>query len=116
MPEDVRRHAELLTELYGQDKGGRDFRKHVAWYLKGFAVGSATRRGLGLTSSLAELDALIAGIDAAQQYLPEAAVKPRGRTSGQRKVALPEGWLNSESIADSETLTLREAELSVSGG
>jgi nifR3 family TIM-barrel protein len=112
----MRRHAELLTELYGQDKGCRDFRKHVAWYLKGFAVGSATRRGLGLTSSLAELDALIAGIDAAQQYLPEAAVKPRGRTSGQRKVALPEGWLNSESIADSETLTLREAELSVSGG
>jgi len=112
----MRRHAELLTDLYGEDKGCRDFRKHVAWYLKGFAVGSETRRGLGLTSTLAELDALIAGIDSHQPYLADAATKPRGRTTGQRKVALPEGWLNSQSIADGETLTLREAELSVSGG
>ncbi|NQU36906.1 MAG: tRNA dihydrouridine synthase DusB [Actinobacteria bacterium] len=112
----MRRHAELLTDLYGEDKGCRDFRKHVAWYLKGFAVGSQTRRGLGLTSSLAELDTLIAGIDADQAYLADAATKPRGRTTGQRKVALPEGWLNSQSIADGETVTLREAELSVSGG
>ncbi len=112
----MRRHAELLAELYGEDKGCRDFRKHVAWYLKGFSVGSATRRGLGLTTSLAELDELIVGIDADQQYLPEAAARPRGRTSGQRKVALPEHWLSSQSIADAETATLREAELSVSGG
>ena len=32
----MRRHVELLVELFGPDKGPRDFRKHVAWYLKGF--------------------------------------------------------------------------------
>ncbi len=112
----MRRHAELLTDLYGEDKGCRDFRKHVAWYLKGFAVGSELRRGLGLTSTLSELDALIAKIDSDQAYSPDAATRPRGRTTGQRKVALPDGWLASDRIRPEETQTLREAELSVSGG
>ena len=112
----MRRHAELLTELYGEDKGCRDFRKHVAWYLKGFSVGSTLRRELGLTSSLAALDELLSQIDTDQEYSPEAAQRPRGRTSGQRAVSLPDGWLNSQVIADSESEILQEAELSVSGG
>ena len=38
----MRRHAELLTEHYGDErKACRDLRKHIAWYLKGFAAGGA---------------------------------------------------------------------------
>jgi len=110
------RHAELLCDLYGEDKGSRDFRKHVAWYLKGFSVGSTLRRALALSSSLDELAALLAEIDQDQKYSAEAAARPRGRTSGQRAVALPDGWLNSQAIAADETATLCEAELAVSGG
>ncbi len=112
----MRRHAELLTDLYGEDKGCRDFRKHVAWYLKGFAVGSTLRRALALASSLAELNELFGQIDQDQQYSPQAANGPRGRTSGQRAVSLPDGWLDSQQIVAAETATLCEAELSVSGG
>lgn len=112
----MRRHAQLLSELFGEDKGCRDFRKHVAWYLKGFAVGSDLRRRLGLIDSLDELDLLLAQIDPDQQYLLSAAENPRGRTSGQRRVALPDGWLDSDCINADETVTLREAELLVSGG
>jgi tRNA-dihydrouridine synthase len=36
--------------------GCADFRKHVAWYLKGFPVGGDLRRSLAMVSSLAELD------------------------------------------------------------
>src|SRR5207302_9730493 len=55
----MRRHAELLTEWLGGERDGcTDFRKHVAWYLKGFAVGSTLRRSLAMVSSLAELDDL----------------------------------------------------------
>jgi tRNA-dihydrouridine synthase len=32
----IRRHAELLTDHFGEDKGMREIRKHIAWYLHGF--------------------------------------------------------------------------------
>src|SRR6476619_5834736 len=35
----MRRHAELLSEHMGEERGCKEFRKHVAWYLKGFAAG-----------------------------------------------------------------------------
>lgn len=112
----MRRHAELLSDLFGEDRGCRDFRKHIAWYLKGFVVGSRIRSALALVSSLAEVDSLLAEIDANQAYSPEAAARPRGRTSGQRKVTLPEGWLQSECLDARDALELAEAELAVSGG
>jgi nifR3 family TIM-barrel protein len=90
----MRRHAQLLAEWLGDEaRGVTDFRKHVAWYLKGFAVGSDLRRAMASASSLAELDGLLAQLDLAQPF-PQAVVgQPRGRTTGARAVALPDGWL-----------------------
>lgn len=112
----LRTHAGLLVDLFGEDKGCRDLRKHIAWYLKGFSVGSRLRSELAMVSSLAELDLLLGQLDTDQDYLAEAAEKPRGRTSGQRKVTLPEGWLDSHQLRNQESCELRSAELSVSGG
>ena len=57
----MRRHAELLASWLGTEREGVvDFRKHVAWYLKGFPVGGDVRRGLAMSSSLAELDGYFA--------------------------------------------------------
>src|SRR3712207_8412663 len=36
----MQRHATLLAAEHGERHGCSDFRKHVAWYLKGFSVGS----------------------------------------------------------------------------
>jgi nifR3 family TIM-barrel protein len=109
----MRRHAELLAEWEGSEQRGViDFRKHVAWYLKGFAVGSEVRVALAQASSLAELDALIARMDLSQPF-PESVVgQPRGRTSAQRAVALPYGWLDTR---DSRAVPAG-AELDSSGG
>jgi nifR3 family TIM-barrel protein len=112
----MRRHAELLVELYGEVKGVRDFRKHHAWYTKGFRVGSRTRQQLGLVDTLADLDALGATLDLDQPYPEEAARSPRGRTSSARRVALPEGWLARRDDAHAFLSELVGAELSVSGG
>ncbi len=112
----MRRHAELLCELYGEDRGCRDFRKHVSWYLKGFVVGGPIRAALGLSQSLADIDVLISQIDAVQEYSAEAAERPRGRTTGQRRVALPDGWLASTSVAGTDLRELAHAESAVSGG
>ena len=111
----LRRHAELLVQMYDDEaKGCRDIRKHMAWYLKGFRVAQPIRAALGTVASLAELDALLGQIDPGQPHPTDVAAGPRGRTSGQRRVALPEGWLESCELASGADLS--GAELGVSGG
>src|SRR5690349_20187305 len=58
----MHRHATLLAEEQGERHGCTDFRKHVAWYLKGFAVGAGVRSALAMVSSLDELAGLLAPI------------------------------------------------------
>jgi nifR3 family TIM-barrel protein len=112
----MRRHAELLVEMYGDDKGCRDFRKHIAWYLKGFVVRQPIRAALGLISTLAELDDLLAQVTPGQPFPVEIAAGPRGRTTPTRRVALPDGWLDSPCLVGDELDVVAQAELSVSGG
>ena len=59
----MRRHAELLCQHMGEERGCKEFRKHVTWYLKGFAAGGEMRRSLGLVNTLADLDRLLAELD-----------------------------------------------------
>jgi nifR3 family TIM-barrel protein len=108
----LRQHAELMCEEMGTDRGVRDLRKHMAWYFKGFAVGSELRRRLAMVSSLDELDLLLGRLDLDQPF-PTAARGPRGRQGApQRRVQLPYGWLD-----DPEAVAVPEgAELDDGGG
>ncbi|TKV57648.1 tRNA dihydrouridine synthase DusB [Nakamurella flava] len=109
----LRRHAVLLMAEMGADRGLRDLRKHIAWYLKGFAVGSDIRRELGMVATLDQLDGLLARLDADQPF-PDAAEGPRGRQgSPQRTVHLPYGWLDDP---DADVVPDQEAESDTSGG
>jgi nifR3 family TIM-barrel protein len=89
----LRRHAVLLTQALGTDKGLRDLRKHISWYLHGFPVGGDVRRALGMVSSFAELDDQLARLDPDAPFPPDAD-GPRGRQGSPGRVALPEGWLD----------------------
>ena len=112
----LRRHAQLLVDDYGELKGCRDIRKHMAWYLKGFSVRQQVRQSLGTVATLEELDELLAEIDPDQEFNVEVGQGPRGRTSGNRPPSLPDGWLATcELDADAQQL-VAAAELSVSGG
>jgi nifR3 family TIM-barrel protein len=107
----MRRHAVLLIQHMGAHKGIRDMRKHIAWYLKGFPVGSELRRRLGLVSSIDELDELLAQLDPEVPF-PADADGPRGRQGSAGRVVLPEHWLDDP---DDPTVPLG-AELDHSGG
>ena len=107
----IRRHAALLVAHVGEDKGMRDIRKHVAWYLHGFPAGSDLRRALALVSTLAELDRLLAYLDPAVPF-PTAGWGPRGRQGSAATVALPEGWLDDPADAT----VPRGADVMSSGG
>jgi tRNA-dihydrouridine synthase len=88
----VRRHGELLAAHFGEDKGMRDLRKHIAWYLHGFPAGSELRRALALVKTRDELDILLNKLDADVPF-PTAATGPRGRQGSPARVSLPDGWL-----------------------
>ena len=115
--ETIYRHGELMAEFFeDEDKGTRDLRKHMAWYLKGYAVGGDARRGLALVSSLAELRERLDALDLDQPYPGKDAEGQRGRQGSPKQPHVPYGWLDSRELSDEHRAKLLEAELSVSGG
>ncbi|WP_421903292.1 tRNA dihydrouridine synthase DusB [Mycobacterium avium] len=93
MADIVRRHGRLLAAHFGEDKGMRDIRKHIAWYLHGFPAGSELRRALAMVKTLDELDRLLDRLDGSVPF-PDEATGPRGRQGSPARVVLPEGWLD----------------------
>lgn len=112
----LRRHAQLLVDDYGEERGCRDIRKHMAWYLKGYTVRQPVRQALGMVESLAGLDDLLAQIEPDQRADPQVQGAPRGRTSGNRRPTLPDRWLDSPTLQECDRAFLASAELNVSGG
>ncbi|GAB3748387.1 tRNA dihydrouridine synthase DusB [Yimella sp. RIT 621] len=113
----LRLHTEYLVEFYeSEQKACRDIRKHIAWYLKGFRAGSHIRSSLALVDSLAALDDLIATMDLDQPWPGEAAEGQRGRAGSERRVILPDGWLDSQELSPQQRATIAAAEIDASGG
>lgn len=91
------RHAALLVDWIGSEHGVVEFRKHVAWYLKGYPVGGELRSALATSSTRAELEDHLARLDLTAPFPAEVIGRPRGRTGQPRTVALPEHWLSDRS-------------------
>ena len=88
-------HLDLLSALFGEELGTRQFRKHAGWYLTGFPVGPQVRRSLALASSVDEVAALLDGLDRSLPFPTEALRMARGHTNGPRPVHLPDRWLET---------------------
>jgi hypothetical protein len=109
----LRRHAELLVEVFGPEKGAREVRKHTGWYLAGYPIGGQVRRALSQVGSLEELHRRLDGLDPDLVLQPGSERSVRGHTNGPRPVTVPDGWF---ARADDPTPPGAEAELLVSGG
>jgi nifR3 family TIM-barrel protein len=113
----MHRHAAYLVEFYGdENRGCRDIRKHIAWYLKGFPAGGEVRSRLALVDSLAALDRLLDGLDLDAPWPGEPAEGPRGRAGTAKRVVLPEGWLDSRELTAAHAAEVAAAEEHHSGG
>ena len=110
----MRRHAELLTFHMGEERGCKEFRKHISWYLKGFSAGGELRRSLGLVDTLASLERLLERLDPAEPFPVAELGTPRGRQGSPRRVVLPEGWLDDTD--GSGCTAVREDASELSGG
>ncbi len=110
----MRRHADLLSRHMGEERGCKEFRKHVSWYLKGFPAGGDLRRDLALVDNLDELDRLLTQLDPLAPFPVSELGSPRGRQgSPRRSVALPEGWLDD---TDGTGCVVREDATETTGG
>lgn len=109
----MRRHAHLLGELMGEERGCVEFRKHIAWYLKGFRAGGAIRSQLGMVSSYASLDNLLDRLDPTEPYPIAELGTPRGRQGSPKRVVVPDHWLDSRELIGAMDPT---AEDGTSGG
>jgi nifR3 family TIM-barrel protein len=113
-----RRHAELLVEFFDgdEDRACRDIRKHVAWYFKGYPVGSDIRARLATVESLQQMDDYLGELDATAPY-PGAGVEgPRGRQGTPKRPALPDKWLESQELSSDQRSSMHLAEVDSSGG
>jgi hypothetical protein len=98
----------------GEERGCKEFRKHVSWYLKGFGAGGDLRRALALVSTLVELSRLLEQLDPGEPFPSVVLGAPRGRQGSPRKrVVLPDGWLDD---TDGNGLVVREDASEISGG
>lgn len=106
------RHAQLLEDHFGHPYGIKLFRKHPAWYLKGFPAGPVLRDAFSRVSSVEELTDLVGKLDADIPFPEEAHHMVRGHSHGPRQVRLPRDFLAHR---HGDRLG-REAETVVSGG
>ncbi|MFP6662230.1 MAG: tRNA dihydrouridine synthase DusB [Myxococcota bacterium] len=87
-------HAARLCAWQGDHRGIRDFRKHATWYTKGFPDSARMREQLIRVESLAELRQILEAADATCPFPASAMRVPRGKSGGQRRVVLPDGYLD----------------------
>lgn len=110
-------HARRLIEFFGEPMAMQQMRKWTAWYTKGFRNSSSLRERLHQITTLAELEALLAGVDASETF-PRAALRAhRGKSGRTQKVSLPHGYLDDldDATPPCELVDAAEAE-SFEGG
>jgi nifR3 family TIM-barrel protein len=107
----LRRHTRLLADWLGAPVAVRDVRKHVGWYLQGYAVGGEARRRLTAAATVADFEAELDRLD--PDLVPLSGAGPRGKTSGPIRVTLPESWVTG---ADDPSPLVADDLQAVSGG
>lgn len=109
----IRRHVQLIVEWQDGEERLSHFRKHLAWYLKGYPVGSALRQQAGQVATVAQIHALLDQLDPDAEAPDGVERIVRSHSNALTRVALPERWLDDP---DATVQLPRGAEALVSGG
>ncbi len=104
-------HARLLASWLGETGAMRSFRKHSAWYTRGFPGGGVLRDHLMHVTTLGGLKEVLVAVDASLPFPPEAMRLKRGKSGGRQHVALPPGYLD-----ECDDATPPEEDLETVGG
>lgn len=122
LAEVIRHHVDLLVRWQRSTGDGTvrlaSFRKHLAWYFKGYPVGSEVRRLSGQVNTAEDVERILVGLDPSAPAPEGAEAFNRSHAGRLRRVALPHGWLDDpdEEIDPSRPGVMDGADLVVSGG
>ncbi len=86
-------HARMLSDWIGEASAMRAFRRHSAWYTKGFRCSAQLRQRLMRVSTLDALQSVLADVDQNESFPDAVRGLPRGKSGRYQKVALPEGYI-----------------------
>ncbi len=109
----IRRHVGLIVAWQGGEERLSHFRKHLAWYLKGYPVGGSVRQQAGQVATVDQIEALLDQLDPDAEAPDGVERIVRSHSNALRRVALPEHWLDDP---DAQVQLPRGAEALVSGG
>jgi len=109
----MRQHASALAAWFGETTGVHMFRKHAMWYTKSFRGSAQIRGTITSTSTLADLDKVLAELDPTEPFPKRAMRVSRGKSTGTQRVRLPAGYLDD---LDDATPPCEEAAAMESGG
>ncbi len=87
-------HARRLVAFFGEPAALLQVRKWVGWYTKGFRGSAALRANLAALRTLADLEALLAGLDALEPFPTGALRVHRAKGGRTQEVRLPVGYLD----------------------
>jgi nifR3 family TIM-barrel protein len=88
------KHLQLLIKAWDNEaKACADFRKHTAYYLKGFNIGSEKRSELSKISSSEQYSILMDLLKQQDPQIQTDETLKRGKTKSFNKVHLPYNWL-----------------------
>jgi hypothetical protein len=104
-------HARMLVDWFGERQAILSFRKHGAWYTRGFRSSARLRDRLMRVTTLLELEEVLATIHRDQPFPEKGHLVRRGKRSGTQKVVLPKGFWD-----DPDDPSPPDADDMVSGG
>lgn len=109
----IRRHVALVEEWEAGPMRLHRFRKHLAWYFKGYPVGPEARRRASQVSTVEDVERLLDLLDPDATAVVGVEGFNRSHSNPSRRVALPPGWLDDP---EEDLGRLDEVECVISGG
>jgi nifR3 family TIM-barrel protein len=96
----MKEHLIMLCELLGETRAVLSFRRQATWYTKGFRCSTTLREKIVLASTRDDVFQLLDHVDHSLPFPSSALRVPRGKSSGRKRLCLPDGYLeNPEATA-----------------
>ncbi|HEY5955610.1 MAG TPA: tRNA dihydrouridine synthase DusB [Polyangiaceae bacterium] len=95
----MREHLLMLIDSVGEERALPSFRRQATWYTKGFRGSTQLREAIVTVNTFAEFDAILSKVDRDLEFPLSVLRVPRAKSSSQKALSLPHGYLDDPEAA-----------------